>query len=72
VLLITFVCVLVVAFCRTNYLAYLFSAAFLAVARTSSSLLGQGNIILEIQGWTLWGLVMGVMVVIVLRSPRTG
>jgi membrane protease YdiL (CAAX protease family) len=72
VLLITFICVLVVAFYRTNYLAYVFSAAFLAVARTSSSLLGQGNIILEIQGWTLWVLVMGVMVVIVLRAPRTG
>jgi hypothetical protein len=69
ILLVVFLCVLVIAFYRTNYLAYIFSAAFLAVARTSSSLLGNGNLMLELQGWILWLLVLCAMVVAVLRAP---
>jgi hypothetical protein len=69
ILLAVFLCVLVIAFYRTNYLAYISSAAFLAVARTSSSLLGNGNLMLELQGWILWLLVLCAMVVAVLRTP---
>ena len=50
---------LVAHFLRDNYAAYFLSTAVLSAARSSFSLLGQGNVILEFQGWLLWLLVLG-------------
>jgi membrane protease YdiL (CAAX protease family) len=67
-LLIAFAGVLVAVFFRNNYLAYLLSAAVWSGARTSSSLLDQGNIMLAIQGWVLWGVALALLTLLVVRS----
>ncbi len=69
VLLVAFACTVVILFLRTNYLGYILSAAVVAVARTSSSILGQGNLALTTQGWILWGGLLALLVVTVLRAP---
>jgi len=61
ILFVALACILVVYFLRNNYLAYFLSAGILSLARTSSSLIEQGNTQLAIQGWTLWALVLGGM-----------
>ncbi len=73
VLLIAFASVLVIFYLRSNYLAYVFAASVVAVARTSSSFLGQGNPLLALQGWVLWGGLLALLVTTVLRTtPAAG
>ena len=72
VLLVAFAASVVVFFLRTNYLGYVFSGAVVAVARTSSSLLGHGNLALTIQGWILWGGLLAALVITILRAPKPG
>ncbi len=61
VLFVVLIVLLVKYIFRGNYLAYLVSAGVLSLARTSESLINQGNTQLAAQGWLLWALVLGTM-----------
>ena len=60
---------LAVVFLRGNRLAYIASAA-LAAARSSCSLLAQGNTSLAVQGAIPWAVLLGWLVFSVVRSSR--
>ncbi len=57
--LILLASVLVLTFLRDNYAAYFLSTLFLSAAHVASTLLGQGNAVLEFQGWMVWLLIVG-------------
>jgi membrane protease YdiL (CAAX protease family) len=50
---------LLVVYLRNNYASYFLATAVLSTARETSSFLGQGNALLEFQGWLLWLIVLG-------------
>jgi hypothetical protein len=62
-LLLVLVCLLTVFFLRSNYLAYLLSAAALSCLRISGSFFGQGNPALTIQAFVIWLLVLAPVLV---------
>jgi hypothetical protein len=70
IILVSFIVVLALAFLRGNYMAYVTSATCVAAARTSSSLLGQGNTTLTMQGSILWAAVLAWLVFAIVRTPR--
>ncbi len=67
-LLIAIACALTVFFLRSNYLAYLLTAATLSVFHISLSLLGQGNPVLTFQACVPWALILGFVFLMLRRS----
>ncbi len=62
ILFVALTCIIVVHYLRNNYLAYLLSAGILSLERTSSSLIGQQNVHLAIQGYLLWIIALAGMI----------
>ncbi len=61
---------LITLFLRNNYLSYILVVLTASVARRGASFLGEGNRWLDIQGWALWLMTLGLMVYLASRPTQ--